>query len=309
MFLVNTNTADGIKITFPNSNAVSVYPCGRRRFIGADESYIPFDPEARLNTEHNNRKLSSKNGYSQTYIDSIDIYDKDTDVTLYKPYGEASFSLAGYNFRLVLTPNICSGIEISKNTVKNGEDYLGKAIIAALEDSTSTAIFANIIIETTSLVQGDTLEYKTWVIRNQTDIDFVNGLDLFDDNTNNYYFSGLSFSTTPITKESDKSSSECIIEQYDEKGDVIKKQMLISLKLLIKDNDHWKINQQAILPNIRHGSEENSVEIDTLNALYGLTQGHNSIPVVSLKIDKSSNDPDASRLVFFTRFPTNPASE
>jgi hypothetical protein len=52
------NDDSGQKLAFINSLNVQAFPCGRRRseqITSADDKYyIPYDPEARLNTEKNN---------------------------------------------------------------------------------------------------------------------------------------------------------------------------------------------------------------------------------------------------------------
>ena len=93
-------------LTFIKSSNIQAYPCGRRRavedrdlndndIVEADEHIrIPFDPEARLNTEANNRKHSSLNGYTQTYLKEWD--EKKKLLTV---------ALAGYLFNITLTDN------------------------------------------------------------------------------------------------------------------------------------------------------------------------------------------------------------
>lgn len=79
-------------------------------------------------------------------------------------------------------------------------------------------------------------------------------------NLESFYFSGLSFSTAPLTGLETTSYSEAYLSndsQYD--------QRVISILLLIKDkNNNWVVNQRALLPNIWHGEEEDSVEISNL---------------------------------------------
>ena len=75
-----------------------------------------------------------------------------------------------------------------------------------------------------------------------------------------YYFSGLSFSKVPLTGQRTTSFSEVYLPggtQYD--------QRIISILLLIDTGDatnpNWVVNQRALLPNIWHGEEEDSVEV------------------------------------------------
>ena len=64
----DTLANEKIKQTFVKSLNVQAFPCGRRR--SDSNQVIPFDPEARLNTEANNRKHSGINGYTQTFLKS-----------------------------------------------------------------------------------------------------------------------------------------------------------------------------------------------------------------------------------------------
>ena len=75
MFIINKDTS---QLAFLKSTAVKAFPCSRRRSTlidvdgradtVEDRYYIPFDPEARLNTESNIRKHSGLNGFKQSYI-------------------------------------------------------------------------------------------------------------------------------------------------------------------------------------------------------------------------------------------------
>ena len=60
MFIETHKTENDIDLTFIKSTCIQAYPCGRRRIPDQTAETagfrIPFDPEARLNTEANNRK-------------------------------------------------------------------------------------------------------------------------------------------------------------------------------------------------------------------------------------------------------------
>ena len=80
---------------------------------------------------------------------------------------------------------------------------------------------------------------------------------------NNYYFSGLSFSTAPL---SGNEGTRSITNVYDEIDNATLMQRVISLKILEKVNGVWQIYQPALLPEIEHGDIENSVKVGTLFA-------------------------------------------
>ena len=72
-------SSDNANLIFIKSRYIKAFPCSRRRSnltidtdgnenSVLDKYYIPFDPEARLNTEANNRKHSALNGYKQDYL-------------------------------------------------------------------------------------------------------------------------------------------------------------------------------------------------------------------------------------------------
>ena len=81
-------------LVFIESSYIKVFPCGCRKSelveTGATKQYIPIDPEARLNTEANNRKHSGLNGYKQEYLN------------YWNTNGELSLVLAGYLFNIKL---------------------------------------------------------------------------------------------------------------------------------------------------------------------------------------------------------------
>ena len=148
----------GIELAFLNSYKVRAFPCGRRRakVEGQVEDYIPFDPEARLNTESNNRKHSSLNGYTQTYIDRI-------------TKNEFVISIAGYLF-------IIDGF--TSNKISNDSaaiNYIGNTINSLLSTNTGE-IYANIRLEDTALFSSTDhgLSYTTEILRSQSASDLNN---------------------------------------------------------------------------------------------------------------------------------------
>lgn len=255
-----------IKLNFMKSLSVSAYPCGRRRSsllgFGDDAYYIPFDPEARLNTEANNRKHSALNGYTQTYLKNWDINETQT----------MSLSLGGYLFTIKLTSLINTPNKFGGNVVGNGD-----------------SIYANICIEETPLFSAHKgMSYDTSVLRNQSRTDYpLTSLDLLVSNAsgaiddpNNYYFSGLSFSTAPL---SGSEGTRSVTNVYDEIDNATLTQRIISLKILEKVDGIWQIYQPALLPEIEHGDIENSVKVGTLFADKIIQNG---IDVPSLEVVK-----------------------
>jgi hypothetical protein len=265
-------TVDGIQVTFIKSTNVQVYPCGRRRgnadLTGNSESYIPFDPEARLNTEANNRKHSGLNGYTQTYI-------KDWEGDL------LTMSLGGYLFNITFPDGSVPDGYLS-------QDGVGKKIAENVLNSAATKIYANILIQDVHLYSGFT-EYYTGVLRNQTATDQpTTSLDLLVTGSD-YYFSGLSFSTSPLTEEDKAWSSISRLVTLNDGASTTVKQTVISLCILNKTQEDdeteatWKLYQPALLPKIEHGDTEDSIAV-TGNALMkstldveGIHTAHNQI--------------------------------
>jgi hypothetical protein len=70
-----------VALGFLNSMDINVFPCSRRNssiieahLEGQSHYYFPYDPEARLTTEANKLKESSLNGFTQTYIKSLNLF-------------------------------------------------------------------------------------------------------------------------------------------------------------------------------------------------------------------------------------------
>jgi hypothetical protein len=267
-------TPGEVALAFLKSAEIQAYPCGRRRSeeIGGDSNRFPFDPEARLNTEANNRKHSGLNGYTQTYLNKWDTGNK-----------HLSLALAGYLF------------DIQLDTLSE-PDTFGKALISALKsmaDSFITAagtdteaitkaetlkaeinaaehIYANVVIEDVDLFIGFQ-NYHTGILRNQSgiSIDLPEGfLDLLvpladKTKSENYYFSGLSFSTEAFT--TDPSHEEPVsFKRTIGNTEVDVSQTLVSLCILEKVEGVWKVYEPAKLPSIKHGNTKDSVEIGEL---------------------------------------------
>lgn len=307
MFITNTETG----LTFVNSKDIKVYPCGRRRTQEISTSNgtfsIPFDPEARLNTEANNRSASGLNGFTPTYV------KESTANTL-------SLVIAGYLFNI-------AGADIIE---KLGSAFNG------------TDIYANIRIQSTQLFSGFK-DYNTWVLRNQTASDGpLTMLDLLKEgeepeNFNNYYFSGLSFTSTPLSSASTNSAKEAleiegayyinndesvdfsatnswglttIMKKADAEGAInsekdVRYQQVVSLHILTKDKQGvWQIFQPALLPKIAHGETENSIKVGVVEAI-GLSapdikRGDKDVPVIDLV---ESGDKWQLQISFANKYP------
>ena len=251
---------DFIALAFVKSTNIRAYPCGRRRAKKDEENiYIPFDPEARLNTEFNNRSHSSLNGYTQSYVQS------------WSNQGVA-LVLDNYLFNIEFaTKN--SKVEDAVATF--GANIIKKIVSSKLDDNASKAnkIYANILVEEVPLYSSNTStvglnDYNTEILRNQSLTEFPEAtLDLIVDGhdknlASSYYFSGLSFSTKPITGEENTTRSKIMLER----GGSQLPQYKISLCILQKKNSSWQVYQPAYLPHIEHGEEPNSVKVDILEA-------------------------------------------
>lgn len=262
MFIKKLTSGD-LSIAFLKSKNVQAYPCGRRRAEVTNDTFIPFDPEARLNTEANARKHSSLNGFTQTYLKEWD----ETNKLL-------TISLAGYLFTIALDDTLDYKYSIkgdfATGLLRKGLELNDEEIA----DENRTSIYANILLEDIQLFSGDPKNYFTSILRNQSyyNTSFaedtpVDSLDILEYDFNepeavlratydNYYFSGLSFSTTPLT---DLDIDADGIISVTRNGSSIN-QYPVSLCILKKVNGSWEINKQALLPEIKHGSEANSVE-------------------------------------------------
>ena len=320
-----THLYDESMLTFIKSTNIQAFPCGRRSSavnydknsdgkLDNEKYYFPFDPEARLNTEANNRKHSSLNGYTQTYLKQWN-----TDSKL------LTMSLAGYLFSIYLVDKQTSqntdfsdvnafgtkvinclkakaehDINIATTYDKPERQAFAEAMLAQIDSA--TRIYANIIVEDVHLFSSNANEYFTSILRDQFDtanidlrdaknipeqlLDLLNrptaeGIQNLEERRNpeNYYFSGLSFSTTPLTGESKTRSSSVNYEvpriyMPDDKTT----QLTVSLCILERPKvgvdehgndvfaDTWQIHQPAYLPFIEHGSTEDSIVVtgDTL---------------------------------------------
>ena len=244
-------------LIFIQSKYVKAFPCSRRRSTpidGDDDAgtvhdryYIPFDPEARLNTEANNRKHSGLNGYKQTYLYEWDSVN-----------GKLSIVLAGYLFEIQLSDSYITPVLFGQKL----EELL----------TGSNKVFVNIRLDAVEFFAGASgvPAATTEILRNQTaTVAPSSSLDMLADNSSadkidSYYFSGLTLTSAASTSKN-----------------------VISMCLLEKADDGWKIHEQSRLPAIDHGSTENSVRVGTLEADEITVVGKNKL--TSLQVVETSS--------------------
>jgi hypothetical protein len=285
-----------LKLAFVKSINITAFPCGRRRsqavkidanadrnITDAETYNIPYDPEARLNTEANNRKHSGLNGYKQSYLGDWKASGNDY----------LTISLLGYLFKIKLD-----------NTLRtaNGFGVAVKEALGITPVSGETSIYANIRLEDVPLYTGLNT-YTTSILRNQTKTDEALGtLDLLNSvardnhslvrsNPNDYFFfSGLSFTTLPISEDtSGKAFSERPITES--------KQHVASIRILDYIDGAWRVHQPALLPKVDHGEEEDSVEVGTLHATNILL---NDVGVPSIKLVPGTGSTERLKITFGT---------
>jgi hypothetical protein len=271
---------------FIKSTNIKVFPCGRRRSridedgnanTVSDRYYIPFDPEARLNTEANTRKHSGLNGYKTSYIYRwTEIGERESTLTIV---------INGYLFEILLADDIFNRDE-PKAVAK-----FGAALETALkaEQNSLSSIYAVIKLANIKFVEGrvdgSIPSASTQVLRDLSadtnavpaqclDQLILGTADGDIDKAENYYFSGLTFSSVkPNTDEIDD---------------------VYYLQLLDNDGTGWHIHEQSRLPKIDHGDTENSVNIPgdltvegTINADDILIDG---VPVTTLQMVKTGDN-------------------
>lgn len=278
----------GKDLTFIRSANVQAYPCGRRRsqlidtvdidgdgeVKEAEKYHIPFDPEARLNTEANNRRHSGLNGYTQTYLEQWNESRK-----------FLTLSLDGYLFTISLDDDCITPDDFSKKLLTK--------LNANAESSNVTSIYANILLEETPLFSGFK-DYNTWVLRDQSNkaigetcLDLLNTVTINNGSSaemqkfTNYYFSGLSFSLSPLTEIEGTRSEKNVNVSGNRPQRIVSIRILDKVPATVARGIIWRIHEPARLPHVEHGDVEDSVRINILET-NALTQ--NGIPVPSLKV-------------------------
>lgn len=223
-------TKEDSGLVFVKSTNINIFPCGRRKgqiAAGANTSYVPFDPEARLNTEANNRKHSGLNGFTQSFVDSWKAPEGDGS-------GKLTLVIAGYFFEITL-----------ENDYKNVNDFGTK--LKDLLGGETTNIFVNIQLADVELFSEDKITSVTKILRDQiSENQPVECLDIPKgtvSDINNFYFYGLSFSN----------------EDYSEKNKKdLNGQNWHSLQLLDFDDENWVIHEPSRLPKVYHGDTTDS---------------------------------------------------
>lgn len=237
MFYTDSETG----LVFIGSQYIKAFPCGRRKSeIAGENRYIPIDPEARLNTEANNRKHSGLNGYKQSYLRHWDIIGQDSNISLV---------LAGYLFDIELLGIDSINAFASEISKSNGD---------------INSIYVNILTTDVSFfssIDGSNNANSTVgteILRDQTlSSEPVTCLDLPKDPSkpqkfaSDFYFSGLSFSAEPLKQIKESGGNAIPANMHP-----------FSLQILTKGEDGWHICESSRLPEIDHGDTPNSVKID-----------------------------------------------
>lgn len=292
MFIENqTDTISNEKITlaFLRSLNVQAFPCGRRRSTTIDTAgtRIPFDPEARLNTEANNIKHSNINGFAQTYLESWD--DVNNKLTV---------SLAGYIFNIDLDPDYRTPKQFGANLANTFK------LDANSVNADINSIYLNILLEETPLFLGEPRAYTTFVLGRLAVSEDESALDLpisgkieSKSAVEDYYFSGLAFSYSPLASAVRKTYSEGDDSAFDTRDDfvysVVKddnsvaKKRIISLHLLEKIDEQWAVHIPSKLPTIKHGSTEDSVVMNDVTA-HSAKVGSAHIDTITVPYDGAS---------------------
>lgn len=302
--LINKIHTDTVKLAFLKSTNIQAFPCGRRRSelvdkdgsvaTTNDQYYFPFDPEARLNTEANHRKQSGLNGYTQTYLKE---WDKDNKLL--------TLSLAGYLFTIDINVQIPEVKDAQDKVIEQAYNLVNEADFGAKMATlvgAENAIYANIVLEDVHLFSGFR-EYHTRVLRDQlgrdsespsTQLDLLTDADSIDvksvdvNDFNNYYFSGLSFSSAPMAGigQSGYTPTTRDICIKTEVGNRKATQEIVSLCILEKVKTsadgvtpevwEWKIHEPARLPFIEHDTLEDSVVMGETHVRKNLTVDENA---------------------------------
>ena len=295
-------------LAFVPSINVLAYPCARRRSV-ADATGVnsfPFDPEARMSTEKNTRNIVSKNGTHNSFLQQFK-HTINGNSTLME--AELAFTLNGYSFCIKIPSEFWADKQdISGNTIAAAAKadpltFLCSDLISALGANDATNIYANILTETVPFVEGefDALDATSVILRNQDNTETAQSLDApvrkealsleeqqyYGKRPGHFYFSGLSFSTIPAAKtdlaengEEVRHAYETIAANSERANKTV--QEYTSLRLFIKQGSKWLINQEALLPELRHGDIEDSVDVGHLRA-ESLTRAGISVPSLEVK--------------------------
>lgn len=273
-------------LSFLGSKYVKVFPCGRRRAYKKDGTPIPFDPEARLNTELNNRKVSGLNSINESFYVGQE-WSKDL----------LRLVIGGYSFDIELADGF-----------KEINDFCGNAV-TFIENNDNNAIYANIKLSKIQIYESndnssDALDSYTWVLKNQSADDNISHLDIKikDDpsSVDDFYFSGLSFSTYPIVDDMTTDTAHSDIYSSGD-GDVT--QQDFSIKLFIYDKG-WKLNPAILLPELSHGDTDKSVRFTELQAdkmvqFVGEDRVKFDVPAMAINYKETDGEDNVYQLKFY----------
>lgn len=285
---IGRGSNSGQYLSFLGSKYVKVFPCGRRRAYKKDGTPIPFDPEAKLNTELNNRKVSGLNSINESFYVG---QEWSTDLL--------RLVIGGYSFDIELADGY-----------KNIADFCTK-VAEFIGDSNKKAIYANIKLSKIQIYESndsydssDALDSYTWVLKNQSDDTNISHLDIKIKNDpstiDDFYFSGLSFSTYPLVDDMATDADYAHGEIYS--SDNVTQQDF-SIKLFIYDKG-WKLNPAILLPELSHGDTDKSVRFTELQAdkmvqFVGEDKVKFDVPAMAINYKKSVGEDLVYQLKFY----------
>lgn len=287
-------------LVFAGSKYVKAFPCGRRRAYETDNTPVPFDPEAKLNTELNNRKIVGTSGFANSFYNG-------------QEWSTSTLKLVigGYSFELDLNSDNSALNDFCNNIAKKiyFAEHNAEATVTQLKDfiKNYNNLFVNIKLAKVKLYESaeDGLDSYTWMLKNQSNDDNISWLDLPETangstEVDNFYFSGLSFSLSPVV-DTQIDSNETLYHAYDSDST----QQNFSFKLFIYSNNSWKLNPFALLPKITHGDSVDSVQITELQTGSAYisekvagTLVKTSIPSLKVSYQSTTTDGDVYRLQF-----------
>jgi hypothetical protein len=228
---VQADTAKEHFRVFIPSTKINVFPCSRRGQISTNGSALNCDPEARLNTERTNRLRTAINGFTDSFIVNSTFTAGDT----------MTFALAGYR------------VEIRNF---NPED-----IASALREATGnepSAISAHLSLhDEISLGVSD---YFTEILYRQSsdsvDHNYID-VEYTYNSAKSYYFMGVSF----IADVDKTKAKDTVLVKTAENTTATKELSAANLLLFTKSENDWKLSQESLLPNVRHGSTNDSIVV------------------------------------------------
>jgi hypothetical protein len=286
---IGRGSNSGQYLSFLGSKYVKVFPCGRRRAYKNDGTPIPFDSEAKLNTELNNRKVSGLNSINESFYVG---QEWSTDLL--------RLVIGGYSFEIELA----DGYKEIFNFCTEATDFIG--------NNDKNAIYANIKLSKVQIYESNDSSYDssnaldsyTWVLKNQSNDYNISHLDIRikDDpsTVDDFYFSGLSFSTYPLV---DSMATDTDYAHSDIYSSDNVTQQDFSIKLLINDNG-WKLNPAVLLPELSHGDTDKSVRFTELQAdkmvqFVGEDRVKFDVPAMAINYKESDGEDSVYQLKFY----------